>query len=133
MGKARVAPLKAITIPCLELQAAVTASQISNVIKTELGIDVTETFWTDSQVVLGYLKNTTKKFHIYVTNRIQQVKDNCVPESWFHVPTTINPADQASRGMTVNQLIQSNWLTGPVSLERTNTAANATFPSSKCR
>ena len=113
ISKARVAPLKPVTIPRLELQAAVTSSQISNLIKAELNIDVTETFWTDSQVVLGYLKNTTKKFHVYVTNRIRQVRDNSCPESWFYVPTSINPADHASRGMTTAQLIQSNWFTGP--------------------
>lgn len=61
MSKARVAPLKPITIPQLEFQAAVISSQISNLLKNEVGLDVTETFWTDSQVVLGYIKNITKK------------------------------------------------------------------------
>lgn len=113
MGKARVAPLKSVTIPRLELQAAVTAAQTSKLITTELGLDVTETFWTDSQVVLGYLKNTAKRFHVYVTNRIQQVRDNSDPKNWFYVPTSVNPADHASRGMNVDQLIKSNWFRGP--------------------
>ena len=113
MSKARVAPLKPVTIPRLELQAAVTGSQIAKIIKTEIGLNVTETFWTDSQVVLGYLKNTTKRFHVYVTNRIQQVRNSSSPESWYYVPTTINPADHASRGLSVDQLTSSNWFTGP--------------------
>ena len=113
MSKARVAPLKPITIPRLELQGAVTASQLSQLISTELGMTITHTFWTDSQVVLGYLTNTTKKFHVYVTNRIQQVRDNSDPKSWNYVPTSINPADHASRGGTIGMLIQSNWFTGP--------------------
>lgn len=113
MSKARVAPLKPVTIPRLELQAAVTSSLVSNMIKSELKVEVSETFWTDSQVVLGYLKNTTKKFHVYVTNRIQQVRDNSSPDNWFYVPTSINPADHASRGMTPAQLLKSDWFTGP--------------------
>ena len=113
MSKARVAPLKPITIPRMELQAAVTAADVSNVIRAELGIDATEMFWTDSQVVLGYLKNTSKKFHIYVTNRVQRIRDNSNAEQWFYVPTSQNPADHASRGMNINQLQNSNWFTGP--------------------
>lgn len=58
-------------------------------ISNELGLDVTHTFWTDSQVVLGYLRNTSKKFHVYVTNRIQQVGHNCDPGSTFPLPITL--------------------------------------------
>ena len=92
---------------------------MSKLITAELGLNVHETFWTDSQVVLGYLKNTTKKFHVYVTNRIQQVIDNCSPQSWFYVPTTSNPADHASRGLTIESLLkpQSSWFTGPEFLQ----------------
>ncbi|XP_067947596.1 uncharacterized protein [Watersipora subatra] len=113
ISKAKVTPLKAVTIPRLELQAAVTATQMSAIIRCELGIDVTETFWTDSQIVLGYIKNETKKFHAYVTNRIQQIRDRSNPSSWFYVPTSANPADHASRGLSAGQLATSNWFTGP--------------------
>ncbi|XP_067933074.1 uncharacterized protein [Watersipora subatra] len=97
----------------MELQAAVTAAKVSRFIKSELEIDTTETFWTDSQIVLGYIKNTTKQFHLYVTNRVQQVRDNSSPENWRYVPTDQNPADHTSRGLTITQLLKSNWLTGP--------------------
>ncbi|XP_067941083.1 uncharacterized protein [Watersipora subatra] len=113
MSKSRVAPIKPITIPRMELQAAVTAAKVSRFIKSELEIDTTETFRTDSQIVLGYIKNTTKKFHLYVTNRVQQVRDNSSPENWCYVPTDQNPADHTSRGLTITQLLKSNWLTGP--------------------
>ncbi|XP_067933335.1 uncharacterized protein [Watersipora subatra] len=113
MSKSRVAPIKPITIPRMELQAAVTSAKVSRFIKSELEIDATETFWTDSQIVLGYIKNTTKNFHLYVTNRVQQVRDNSSPENWRNVPTDQNPADHTSRGLTITQLLKSNWLTGP--------------------
>lgn len=115
MSKARVAPLKPTTIPRLELQAAVTAAQTAKLIKLELDMEVSEVFWTDSQIVLGYLKNTSKKFHVYVTNRIQQIRELTDVEGWFYIPTSINPADHASRGLTVRQLTKPSctWFTGP--------------------
>lgn len=113
MSKARVAPIKEITIPRLELQAAVTSSRVSSIIRAEISLDISEIFWTDSQVVLGYLKNTSKRFRVYVANRIQQVRDHSNPESWFYIPSDQNPADHASRGLLVNDLTKSNWFTGP--------------------
>lgn len=56
MGKSRVTPLKTITIPRLELTAATLASRIDRMQLLE------STFWTDSQSVLKYLGNETKRF-----------------------------------------------------------------------
>jgi len=91
-------------------------AQFSQLISAELklNVQIDNPFWTDSQVVLGYLRNTSNQLHVYVSNRSQQVRDNCDPEScWCHVPTGINPADHASKGLTANQPIKSNWFTGP--------------------
>lgn len=56
MGKARVAPIKVVTIPRLELTAAVIPTAVSSMLKEELTLGVDgEYFWTDSQVVLGYI------------------------------------------------------------------------------
>ena len=64
MGKARVAPLKSITIPRLELTAAVVSTKVSQYLKQELDYkDVIELFWTDSQVVMGYINNEAGRFH----------------------------------------------------------------------
>lgn len=57
MAKARVAPTKVTTIPCLELSAAVVAAKMSVMLRNELEIDgLQEYFWTDSKVVLGLYK-----------------------------------------------------------------------------
>ena len=56
IGKARVAPIKYITIPRMELVAAVLSVTISVLLQKELQpLNVKETFWTDSEVVLGYI------------------------------------------------------------------------------
>lgn len=60
MGKARVAPLKLVTIPRMELTAAVVASRMDNLWRKELHMDLEESaFWTDSTSVLKYIKNET--------------------------------------------------------------------------
>ena len=61
MGKARVAPKKFVSIPRLELVAAVLSVKISNMIKKEFQLqELEEYYWTDSRVVLGYIANDTK-------------------------------------------------------------------------
>ena len=115
MGKARVAPLKMVTIPRLELTAAVVSVRISDMLRQELRYEsVEEIFWTDSKVVLGYIKNDSKRFHVFVANRVQQIRDQTSPSQWRHVETKCNPADDASRGITAKELVESSrWISGP--------------------
>ena len=116
MGKARVAPLKFITVPRLELQAAVVSIKISQWLLKELDYqDVSEFFWTDSRVVIGYINNETKHFHTFLANRIQQIHDHTSPQEWQYIESKSNPADCACRGLTAHQLVEddSRWLTGP--------------------
>lgn len=65
IAKARVAPTKVTSIPRLELSAAVVATRLSGMLRCELdmGIDE-ELFWTDSRVVLGYINNEARRFHV---------------------------------------------------------------------
>ncbi|XP_063964979.1 uncharacterized protein LOC135156433 [Lytechinus pictus] len=114
IGKSRVAPLKSVTVPRLELTAAVVAAKVKKFLEAELKFDDAEhVFWTDSRVVLGYINNTDKRFHVFVANRIQQIRDFSRPPEWKYIGSKNNPADEASRGLTVNQLNDSKWLHGP--------------------
>ncbi|KAJ8364861.1 hypothetical protein SKAU_G00136920 [Synaphobranchus kaupii] len=114
MGKARVAPTKIVTIPRLELTAAVISAAVSSMLKeeSELRVDA-EYFWTDSQVVLGYVSNEARRFHVFVANRVQRIRETTDPEQWHYVDTSENPADHASRGLRVAEIINSNWFSGP--------------------
>ena len=108
MGKARVTPLKPMTMPRLELTAALVSTRVSEQIKKELPLEChSETFWTDSKVVLGYVKNESRRFHIFVANRVQEIQEKTSPEQWRYVDTTSNPADIASRGISANRLLNS--------------------------
>lgn len=114
MGKARVAPTSVITIPRLELTAAAVSAAVSTFLKAELQLKIDEEFfWTDSQVVLGYIKNEARRFHVFVANRVQKIRNTTDPKQWFYIETNQNPADHASRGLKVAELIDSNWLSGP--------------------
>ena len=119
-SKARVTPLKSVTVPRLELQAARSAIDLSAKVTHELALgSVDRYFYSDSEVVLGYIKNTETRFHTYVANRVDQIRDRSDPSMWFHVPTNSNPADYASRGLSPSQILSSHsdWFEGPSFLQ----------------
>ncbi|XP_076858013.1 uncharacterized protein LOC143512031 [Brachyhypopomus gauderio] len=114
IGKSRVAPTKVTTIPRLELTAAVVSVKMSNMLKEELAsLEAEEFFWTDSKVVLGYIKNEARRFHTFVANRVQRIHLGSNPRQWRYVASNENPADHASRGLTPKELMTSTWFTGP--------------------
>lgn len=81
MGKAKLAPQSEPTIPRLELCAAVLAAEMADLIQEELDLELDAVnFFTDSKVVLGYICNETKRFYIYVHNRVQRIHQASKPE-----------------------------------------------------
>ena len=114
MGKARVTPLKPVTIPRLELTAAVVSVNVSEQLLRELEYEkIVEHFWTDSKVVLGYIANQTKRFHVFVANRVQRIQERTTQEQWHYVDTKSNPAYDASRGIRMQELVNgSRWING---------------------
>ena len=95
VGKSRVAPLKPLTVPRLELQAVVLATaRLSIAVQRELNVSVHEVFyWVDSLAVLQYIKNESRRFPTFVANRIAEICENTKPQEWHHVPGALNPAD----------------------------------------
>ena len=76
MGEARVAPKKFVSVPKLELVAAVLSVKISNMMKELQLQEPDEYFWTDSRVVLGYIANDTTTFKNLVANRVYMIQEN---------------------------------------------------------
>ncbi|KAJ8031579.1 hypothetical protein HOLleu_24812 [Holothuria leucospilota] len=114
MGKAKLSPKAATTIPRLELCAAVVASEIERYVSHELQIPIDESkLYTDSKVVLGYITNTKRRFRTYVCNRVNQILQTTDPKQWLYISTSQNPSDQASRSILASELNNSMWLTGP--------------------
>jgi hypothetical protein len=115
MGKSRVAPLKQVSIPRLELTAATVAVRVNNMIHKELEIPINETvFWTDSMTVLRYICNESTRFHTFVANRVALIRDGSRSSQWRYVDTKRNPADDSSRGLTVENFLKSErWMKAP--------------------
>ena len=115
MGKSRVAPLKSISIPRLELTAATIGAKLSKFILNELDLDdVTVHYWTDSMTVLRYLRNVSTRFKIFVAHRVQQIQDVSDVNAWNYVRSGHNPADLASRGINPGETDKLQlWLHGP--------------------
>ena len=109
MAKARVASLKQVSIPRLELVAAVLSVKIVAKVLTELEFDCQPSvhYWTDSQVVLAYIANDAKQFHTFIANRVQYIRDHTEVDQWRFVKGSINPADLASRGLGAVELAKS--------------------------
>ena len=72
----RNAILKPVTMPRLELTAALVASKMGGVLLKELEFDqIKETYWTDSKPVVGYINNDARRFHVFVSNRVQEIRE----------------------------------------------------------
>ncbi|XP_066936621.1 uncharacterized protein [Clytia hemisphaerica] len=115
MGKSRVSPLKQVSVPRLELTAAVTSVKVSSMLDKELEVIPRGIYyWTDSEIVLAYIANTKKAFHLFVANRVQIIRDATKDEQWDHVSSDDNPSDIGSRGLMPNKLTTDcKWLNGP--------------------
>ncbi|XP_064122452.1 uncharacterized protein LOC135226673 [Macrobrachium nipponense] len=115
MGKSRVSPKKVVTIPRLELTAATVSVKVAQHILKELEFTVGKVvYYTDSTTVLHYIHSNTKRFPVFVANRVRVIRDYSQPEQWRFVNSSDNPADVASRGISVHHFLQyDEWFHGP--------------------
>jgi DNA-binding transcriptional regulator YiaG len=113
-SKSHVAPLNAVSIPRLELMAAVLGFRlaISTVHALEMDIRFVS-FWSDSMNVLWWLTRQSRIYQPFVANRIGEIQSVTQPTQWHYVPTDMNPADMVSRGARVSELSDCVWLNGP--------------------
>ncbi|XP_037792793.1 uncharacterized protein LOC119588161 [Penaeus monodon] len=105
LARTRLAPIKTTTIPRLELSAE---------LRKELSLPIDDSvFWTDSTIVLQYIKNTSRRFHTFVANRVGIIHKNSSPQQWRHVRSELNTADSTSRGLSAIELMQrKDWKEG---------------------
>ncbi|XP_058837502.1 uncharacterized protein LOC131693593 [Topomyia yanbarensis] len=112
LAKSRVAPLKSQTVPRLELQGCVLASQLTRSIQEELKVEIISThFWTDSKICLGWL-STTEKLTAYVGSRVTKIKENGHNTSMWHwIPSNLNVADLGTKSSKFPTI--QLWLSSP--------------------
>ncbi|XP_076849002.1 uncharacterized protein LOC143497110 [Brachyhypopomus gauderio] len=122
IGKSKLAPRPAHTVPRLELCAAVLAVELGELIAKEMDVDLRAVkFFTDSRVVLGYITNTSRRFYLYVSNRVIRIRKSTQPDQWHYVSTERNPADHGTRPIPAALLQHTSWLSGPSFLRHTDT------------
>ena len=117
-AKSRVAPLKQLSIPRLELQAAVVASRLAKTIQEESRMKFQAVkFFTDSTITLAWIQNPSRNFKPFVSARIGEIQNNADPSEWKHFPGEENVADDISRGIYVGDL-NGRWSNGPEFLQK---------------
>jgi len=108
-AKTRVAPLKALTIPKLELCGALLTARLLTTVAADLRIPETRLFaWTDSTIVLGWLSRISTRWKVFGANRVEEIQSLIPASQWRHVSTSDNPANHASRGLSPTELFQAH-------------------------
>ncbi|KAL7723791.1 hypothetical protein ACLKA6_000406 [Drosophila palustris] len=120
MGKTRLAPKKLLSIPRLELQAAVLGVRLATLIHEHHHLTLTQTtFWSDSMTVLQWINSTSRRFKPFVGHRVAEIISTTLPDQWRWVPTEQNTADAATRPENMPKIDHhSKWLSGPTFLKK---------------
>lgn len=120
VGKTKCAPLKLLSIPRLELQAAVLAARLTSTIREHHQINISRTvLWSDSKTVLQWIRSDHRRYKPFVAHRIAEVLEVTSEVDWRWVPTSFNVADDATRSKAKPQFNpKSRWLFGPEFLKK---------------
>ncbi|GFV52897.1 integrase catalytic domain-containing protein [Trichonephila clavipes] len=119
-SKGRVAPLKSLTLPRLELTAALLSARLAKQVSSCLKFDANIYYWTDSLISYYWIRGDSSAFKPYIKNRVQEIQLLSGPMQWGHCPGKDNPADLLSRGTSAVKLAQNElWWHGPPWLKLT--------------
>ncbi|XP_043195478.1 uncharacterized protein LOC122366890 [Amphibalanus amphitrite] len=115
IARGRVAPLKRVSLPRLELLASLMAARLLRFVFRALNLPADSPYrcWTDSMVSLGWIKGDPSRWKQFVRNRVTEIQCLTDPAQWVHCPGSDNPADLITRGVNAKALTDSCWFTGP--------------------
>ncbi|XP_015778734.1 PREDICTED: uncharacterized protein LOC107356639 [Acropora digitifera] len=118
-AKSKLAPLKVMSIPRLELMRALAGLRLTLKVCAALELPRNKaTFWVDSVNVGFWVQGQSRHFKPFVSHRVGEIYDESSPDQWRYVPPKHNPADQGTRGASVQELIKDEcWWYGPLFLK----------------
>ena len=115
-SKTRVAPVKSLSLPRLELCGATLLANLMMSVSQSLKLQINSYHaYTDSTVVLAWIQASPSRWKTFIANRVAEIQQTEKTIRWHHVPGIVNPADCASRGLSIQELINFPlWWNGPV-------------------
>ncbi|GBL78729.1 hypothetical protein AVEN_65284-1 [Araneus ventricosus] len=127
MSKSRLAPLKKLTLPRLELLGALISARMGHYLQNTFPMLKRENifYWSDSQICIHWIKGKADDWKQFVRNRVSEIKERTNTNRWHHCAGKFNPADKLTRGISAQALVNDEiWFSGPPWLLQINVPCN---------